>query len=582
MGRPVYLGKIKFAWCDNCNVPLVGKSCSRCGSNGRRVSITPPGEVKIGFEGDISLLNSVLDKQFGCRIEKDLILFNRVPHRDRMDEVIVDGEVIGSLRYDPERREFRFVLRMMGAYLLGNCADRGIVIADKGAVEPILSGKNLMVPGVLDAAEGIERGDEVIVKDPDGRVFAVGIAKMSSQEMRREERGVAVKIRHSGYGEFPERRRASIEDVIEANREHLEGIEKRAVEFIRRVYEGNDLPLAASFSGGKDSLATLLLAMESGLEFRTFFLDTGIEFPETREYVREIGEKCGIDIDWIDAGDAFWKGLDTFGPPARDYRWCCKVCKLGPTTRYILENYPMGLLTLVGQRRYESEERMRKGKVWKNEWVPNQLSASPIQNWTSLEVWLYILWKRAPINPWYLRGLTRIGCYLCPSSDLADFEIVRKHYEGIERWEGYLRDFARSRGIDEEWAKSAWRWRHPPKWAGKWNVKRDYPKISLEGDEWKRVKIEGAREEERISNMLFALPEGAWRESPEGIEVLGDFEKEALSLIKRAVGCVGCGVCLGRCPTNALYLDGEKKIRIVEEKCVHCLDCLGRCPAEDF
>ncbi len=582
MGKPVYLGRIKFSWCDECNVPLAGDRCSRCGSAGRRVKITPPGEVKIGFEGDIGILNDALERQFGCRLDRDIILFNRVPHRDRMDEVIVDGEVIGSLRYDPESGRFVFVLRMMGAYLLGDCASRGFVIADDGAVNPVLSGKNLMVPGVLDASEGIERGDEVMVKDRQGRVFAVGIAKMSTEEMRSLSRGVAVKIRHSGYGEFPKRRRSGLDEVIEANREHLERIEKEAIDFIRKVHGENDLAMAVSFSGGKDSLATLLLALESGLDFRTFFLDTGIELPETLEYVREVGKKYGLEIDWIEAGDAFWKSLEIFGPPARDYRWCCKVTKLGPTTRYILENYPQGLLTLVGQRRYESEGRMKKGRVWKNEWVPNQLSASPIQNWSSLEVWLYILWKGAPVNPWYRRGLTRIGCYLCPSSDLADFEIERRYFRGIDEWQNYLRDFARGRGIDESWADSAWRWRHPPRWAGQWKVRREYPEITFEGGEWKRVIVD-TEDHERIRNMLFALPEGSWRIAPSGqIEVREDFQGEALSLIKRAVGCVGCGVCLARCPTDALYLDGENRIRIREEACIHCLDCLGRCPAEDF
>ena len=581
MGKPVYLGKVKFRWCDNCNVPLVGEYCYSCGSIGRKVKITPPGEVRIGFEGDLKILNEVLNRQFGCSLDDRLVLFNRVPHRDRMDEVIVDGHVIGNLRYDPELFFFIFTLRLEGAYLLNSCAKKGIVVADEGAIEPILSGKNLMVPGVRECSDGIEKGDEIIVRDPSGRAFAVGIAKMNSEEMKRERRGVAVKIRYAGYGELKLGKKAGIEEVIKANEEHLKKIENEAVEFIKKVSRENDLPLAVSFSGGKDSLATLLLAMESGLDFHVFFLDTGIELPETIEYVNEIEKKYGLNIDKISAGDAFWKSLEVFGPPARDYRWCCKVTKLGPTTRYILENYPKGLLTLIGQRRYESEERMKKGRVWKNEWVPNQLSASPIQNWSSLEVWLYILWKKAPFNLWYSRGLTRIGCYLCPSSDLADFEIVKGNFKGLERWENYLRQFALEHGISEEWAHSSWRWRKPPRWAGTEKVRRDYPHVRFEGDTWKRVNIDRNVDEERIKNMLFALPPGTWK-FEEKLEVREDEEKEAKSLILRAIGCVGCGVCLGRCPTNALYLDEEKKIKIKEELCVHCLDCMGPCPAENF
>ncbi len=580
MGKPVYLGKINFYWCDECNVPLLTKHCSICGNEGRKVPITPPGEVRIGFEGDLNILNEALERAFGCKLENFFVLFNRVPHYDRMDEVIIDGKVIGNLRYDIERKEFRIALRMEGAYLLNKCISKGWVEIDDGAIQPILSGKNLMAPGVKDCAEGIKSGDEVIIRDSSGRALAVGIARMNSEEMCRATHGMAVKIRHSGYGKWEKREQADLEKVIEANKHHLENIEKKAVRFIKEIKNKYNLPLAVSFSGGKDSLAVLLLALESGLDFHTFFLNTGIELPETVEYVNEFEKKYGIKIDRINAGKAFWKSLEHFGPPGRDYRWCCKVSKLGPTTRYILENYPSGLLTLIGQRRYESMERMRKGNIWRNEWVPNQLSVSPIQNWSSLEVWLYILWKKALINVWYKRGLTRIGCYLCPSSDLADFEILRKYFEGIEKWFSYLKEYAKKRKIPEEWAQSSWRWKNPPKWAGGIRVERDKLKVQFVGKEWKEVRFDREVDEERMLNILFALPQGSFRYDKK-LEISENFVKEAKSLIIRSQECIGCGICLGRCPVGALYLENGK-IAIKEERCIHCLDCLGKCPAEEF
>ncbi len=580
MGRPVYLGRLKLYWCDKCNLPLLNKKCGKCGAEGRKVNITPPGEVRIGFEGDMQILNETLKRTFGTEID-GFLLFNRIPHYDRMDEVIMDGKVIGNLRYDVERGNFTIALRMEGSYLLNDKITKGWVIADKGAVEPILKGRNLMVPGVRECAEGIERGDEVIVRDPDGKAIAVGIAKMSSEEMRKLERGMAVKIRHSGYGKWEKRRQANIEEVIEVNEKYLKNIEERAVHFIKDIKRRYNLPMAVSFSGGKDSLVVLLLALESRLEFSIFFLDTGIELPETIEYVEEVEKKYNLNIDKISAGNAFFENLEHFGPPGRDYRWCCKACKLGPTTRYILENYPKGLLTLIGQRRYESMERMKKGSVWENEWVPNQLSASPIQEWTSLEVWLYIFWKRAPINPWYRRGLTRIGCYLCPSSDIADFYIEAKYFDGIEKWFEYLRKYAKERGIPEEWVKSSWRWKNPPKWAGGIEIERNKLEVNFEGEKWKKVKLNKEIDMDVVENLLFALPEGSWRIKNGNVEVDNRFLREAESLIIRSQECIGCGICLGRCPVDALILiDG--KIKIVEDKCIHCLDCLGKCPAEEF
>ena len=562
-----------------CDIAYIGGGFG-ISYEGRKVSITPPGEVRVGFEGYMKILNDAIEKAFGTKID-GLVLFNRVPHYDRMDEIIMDGKVIGNLKYDIEKREFKISLRMDGAYLLNDSISKGWVVADKGAVEPILKGRNLMVPGVREYAENIEKGDEIIVRDPQGKAFGVGIAKMGSDELKTQTRGVAVKIRYSGYGEWEKRKQGEIEDVLEANEEYLQNLEKRAVEFIKDVKKKYSLPIAVSFSGGKDSLVVLLLALESGLEFSTFFLDTGIELPETVDYVKKIEKEYGLKIDKIDAGNAFFESLEHFGPPGRDYRWCCKVCKLGPTTRYIIEKYPSGLLTLIGQRRYESADRMRKGSVWENEWVPNQISASPIQNWTSLEVWLYILWKKAPINPWYRRGLTRIGCYLCPSSDLADFAIVREYFKGIEKWFEYLKKYARAKGIPEVWSESSWRWKNPPKWAGGIKWRRDKLEIRFEGDEWEEAIFSKDVDFEAIQNLLFALPEGSWRIKENKVEVISSFTKEARSLIIRSQECIGCGICLGRCPVNALYFENGK-IRIIETKCIHCLDCLGNCPAEEF
>ena len=579
MGKPVYLGRLKLYWCDKCNVPLLQDKCGRCGKRGRKVNITPPGEVRIGFQGDLNILKDTLKRQFGFSLTRKIVLFNRVPHYDRMDEIIIDGKIIGNLRYEP-KQGFKMSLRMDGAYLMGKEIKRGWIIVDNGAIPFILEGRNLMRPGVLDFSEGIKRGDEIVVMDEKREPVAVGIAKMSSEEMEESERGMAVKIRYKGYGTWENKNEPKIEDIIEANEEHLKKLEERAVKFIRDVKKRYDLPMAVSFSGGKDSLVVLLLALESGESFSTFFLNTGIEFPETVEYVNMIEKIYGINIDRIDAGNAFFEALNHFGPPGRDYRWCCKTCKLGPTTRYILEKYPRGLLTLIGQRRYESMDRMRKGSIWKNEWVPNQISASPIQNWSSLEVWLYILWKKAPINPWYIRGLTRIGCYLCPSSDLADFHIVAQYFDDIKRWFEYLRRYARERNVPEEWAESSWRWREPPKWAGGIRVRREKLEISFEGDEWKRVKFNKEIDRVRAANLLNALPPATWKADKE-FEILEDFESEAKSLLIRSQECVGCGICLARCPTDALIFE-KGKIKILVEKCIHCLDCLGKCPAEEF
>jgi ferredoxin len=50
--------------------------------------------------------------------------------------------------------------------------------------------------------------------------------------------------------------------------------------------------------------------------------------------------------------------------------------------------------------------------------------------------------------------------------------------------------------------------------------------------------------------------------------------------------CVGCGQCVGSCPTNALsglrFAGRQPKIVVTWEDCTHCLLCLPWCPTAAF
>ena len=52
-------------------------------------------------------------------------------------------------------------------------------------------------------------------------------------------------------------------------------------------------------------------------------------------------------------------------------------------------------------------------------------------------------------------------------------------------------------------------------------------------------------------------------------------------VIRKALHCVGCGVCLSRCESGALELI-DSKIYLDEDKCISCGLCLHPCPVVDY
>lgn len=620
----VRLGKLALRWCLNCNLPVLeAKKCGICKKETKEVKLTPPGDVRPAFEHDLKLIRKVINTQIGgdcgdILIPKDkIVILNKAPAIDRMDEIIIDGRVLGALRYDLEEG-YKVILRMHALMQIENKIIKNWVIVDKGAVNPIEKGANALAVGVIDAYPAINKGEEAVVLAPDKRAIAIGKAMIKGKDMV-GRKGVAVKTRGHGreenYTSLPSGQTWG--DAIKANKWFFENKVFKSVDFIKKIALKEDKEIAVSFSGGKDSLATLLLALDADIKPDILFVDTGLEFEETKAHVNQIAELFNLKVHRENAGDIFWREVPNFGPPGKDFRWCCKTCKLGPTVRLIKKHYPDGVVSLIGQRAYESEQRARKGKKWKNPWVPGQLGASPIQDWTALHIWLYIFDKGVPYNVWYDHGLERIGCFLCPASDMADFEIVKEHHQDHEKWRRFLKEYADKTGYSQEWVKlGLWRWRKLP--VGMQDL-IEGKGINLHGKKRKTeegafkfysasgyqpceggISIEGVFNRSldmiRVSNLMNILGKITYDPRTDScsfkdVDVFGEgslavraaTEKEARKLmtdvkdtILRAHLCVGCGICTGRCEQDALIL--KEHIYVDEEKCLHCGDCLGPCP----
>lgn len=71
------------------------------------------------------------------------------------------------------------------------------VTVDMGAIRFVSNGADIMSPGIVDASEGVEPGDIVLIIDEThGKPLAIGISLISGEEMVENDSGKAVETKH--------------------------------------------------------------------------------------------------------------------------------------------------------------------------------------------------------------------------------------------------------------------------------------------------------------------------------------------------------------------------------------------------
>ncbi|MFQ5977531.1 MAG: phosphoadenosine phosphosulfate reductase family protein [Candidatus Heimdallarchaeota archaeon] len=640
--RAPFLAKIRLNWCKTCNVPHLGRICT-CGTRTIKVTVAPPGDARPAFPQDLDLLFRVTSSAFGDKAAKALkdsmhqkvVLLNRTSFLDRMDEVVCDGDILGTLRFNVVAKTFQFIPRPIGALRLLNGEDcKKVVVVDEGAVKPILRGASLLVPGIQSFDISIQKDDPVIVTNGSRTLIAVGSARLDFSSLVNISKGMAVKIRHKKSVNMLKRSPPggqTWQHVLAANMNIIQPAEEEATEFIRRVLTNHaEKPALVAYSGGKDSLATLLLVQTVMREnTMAFFVDTGLEFPETQENVQQIEEKLEIRFLRREAhAEQFWDQFSGgFGPPSRDSRWCCKSHKLSPVNELIEEEFAKGVLTWEGNRKYESMARAQKKRVSRNPWTPKQLSAAPVHNWTALHVYLYIMkhQKMDLLNPLYFQGLARVGCWLCPATSLGDFQLIRQiHPELYGQLEEHLETWRAQYDLPEAYLTlGLWRWKDFPK-----QVHHLLNELGIEFSSTKTsdgplsfkttealspcalggysIHVRSSRplNLKNITRFFRTLgPDVSYNQqvgilsvnSQDGkgriaifadgtIVIRTDVQKKAITLLKalkkaviRGEGCQECRTCLHHCPETAIQITNNGSLQITDD-CTSCGQCAEFCP----
>lgn len=188
-----------------------------------------------------------------------------------------------------------------------------------------------------------------------------------------------------------------------------------------------------AFSGGKDSLVVLHLALQAAPGLPVVFFDSGLEFPETYRYLDELQVGWGLDLHVIAARPSALQLLAGCG--GWDHR---RPDVDTPSMHQVLISQPAAAAHLVhgpgelwGVRAEEARGRcaaygralgaahchcpeLCQGRRFRAVHggviarLDGTVAFGPVWDWRTAEIWGYISRHRLPLNPVYTK-LRRLG-----------------------------------------------------------------------------------------------------------------------------------------------------------------------------
>ncbi len=196
---------------------------------------------------------------------------------------------------------------------------------------------------------------------------------------------------------------------------------------LRRQADGFELVL--SMSGGKDSLATLHLLLEAGVEpAGIFFYDGGWEMPYIREHLAVIEEKTGCKINIIESENNFDYCIRVrgYGWPRFGQRWCTGLKVKGLNACLNAFDKPKNVVGIA----YDERQRVYNGNLLTNKVPP--MFPMVVCKMTTKEAlqWCYDLGYDFC---GHYKLFNRLNCYCCPLSREASWKILYKEFPTLWR-----------------------------------------------------------------------------------------------------------------------------------------------------
>ena len=186
--------------------------------------------------------------------------------------------------------------------------------------------------------------------------------------------------------------------------------------------------LAVAFSGGKDSLVALQLVLQEDPDALIVFNNTGIEFPDTIKYIKQLEKEKGLKINIVHPKSPFFKLVKEYGWPSHGKRWCCVIVKDQPAENFIKE---AGVnVEVTGVTRYESLYRRCLSPITVYKKSPI-VRINPLYDWNEREIWGYIKGNNLSYNPLYNLKYKRVGCWCCPLNGVSHYKRLKKTHSSL-------------------------------------------------------------------------------------------------------------------------------------------------------
>jgi 3'-phosphoadenosine 5'-phosphosulfate sulfotransferase (PAPS reductase)/FAD synthetase len=224
---------------------------------------------------------------------------------------------------------------------------------------------------------------------------------------------------------------------------------------IRHWYEKYSGNVYVAFSGGKDSTALLNLVRSRYPDVPAVFVDTGLEYPEIREFV-----KATPNVTWLKPTKTFKEVVEHHGFPVVSKvvsraisrirspgsseqsrnkamngdergsygklpaKWrflldapfrvsdrCCEVMKIRPIHRYHKETGRAGIVgTMAADSNSRRKQYLVHGCYLDHLSVPR---STPMAFWTDADIWEYLRSNGVPYCSIYDTGVRHTGCMFC-------------------------------------------------------------------------------------------------------------------------------------------------------------------------